>query len=253
MQGREYSESEVFNGKIINKYWFGTNIIGKWKLSIAKQKAWALKIIVLLLFMLTAVWLASNLMSGKAAAQIQNVGSAALYENVDLKYLVEHIEAFKSAGVKVNGTVRYYASIYMFEDFWLQAGEGKIPVVTRFAGLPRPPEGLFIEVLGTIEYCNLEGGFYFLNATLWRAIQQTPQQPTLSPTSPPPSPTIEPTNSPNQEEDTPPSGSEHLATQPISGNIWSFEYVILATAAIVAIAIFLTYLFYCRKKQFKAS
>ncbi|MEM4733356.1 MAG: hypothetical protein QXD70_02380 [Candidatus Bathyarchaeia archaeon] len=222
-------------------------------MSIAKQKTWPLNTTVLLLLMLTAVWLASNLMSGNAAARIQNVGAPALYENLDLKYLVEHIEAFKSTGVKVNGTVRYYASIYMFEDLWLQAGEGaKIPVVTRFAGLPRPPEGIFIEVSGTIEYCNLEGGFYFLNATSWSAIQQT-QQPTLSPTSPPPSPTIEPTNSPNQEEDTPPSGSEPLATQPISGNIWLFEYAILATVAIVAIAMFSTYLFYYRKKQLKAS
>lgn len=209
--------------------------------------------IILLLLMLTTVWLASNSISVKAAALMQSMSSVAFYDNVDLKYLVKHIEAFKSANVKVNGTVRYYASIYMFEDFWLQAGEGaKIPVVTRFAGLPKPPEGLFIEVSGTIEYCNLEGGFYFLNATSWSAIQQT-QQPTLSPTSPTPSPTIEPTNSPNPQEDTPPSGSEPLSTQPISGNIWSFEYAILATVAIVAIAMFSTYLFYCRKKQLKAS
>ena len=66
--------------------------------------------------------------------------------------------------IKTRGTVKYQMSIYMFEDFWLQSEDfGNIPAVVRFAGLPIPPEGSQIEVSGTIEYCELEGGFYYLN------------------------------------------------------------------------------------------
>ncbi|MEM3441704.1 MAG: hypothetical protein QXV09_05380, partial [Candidatus Bathyarchaeia archaeon] len=126
-----------------------------------------LNTIVLLLITIIAVFLAANFMSEKVAAEVQNVGSTVFYEPVDLKYLAKHIEEFKNADVKVNGTVRYYASIYMFEDLWLQAGgSAKIPVVTRFAGLPKPTEGLFIEVVGQIEYSSLEGGFLLLERNL---------------------------------------------------------------------------------------
>jgi len=66
--------------------------------------------------------------------------------------------------VKTRGIVKYQISVYMFEDFWLQSEDlGDIPAVVRFAGLPVPPEGSHIEVSGTIEYCELEGGFYYLN------------------------------------------------------------------------------------------
>ncbi|MGC8939038.1 MAG: hypothetical protein ACP5KU_00855 [Candidatus Bathyarchaeia archaeon] len=52
----------------------------------------------------------------------------------------------------------------MFEDFWLSRS---IPVVVRFAGLPKPSENSSIEICGTIDFCNLEGGFYYLNAECW--------------------------------------------------------------------------------------
>jgi len=188
-------------------------------------------------------------MSAKATAKIQNLNYAAINNYVDLKYLAEHPEEFKGACVTTNGTVRYYASIYMFEDFWLQAqNDDKIPVVTRFAGLPDPPEGLFIEISGKIEYSNLEGGFYFLNATLWKAIQPTPL-PSLSPTPPQSSPTPQPTNPPTPQPSSPPAESQPPPQQPNSGLTVPVEHGLIALAAIVAIALVSTYLFYRRKKQ----
>jgi hypothetical protein len=199
--------------------------------------------------MLSTFWVTVNSMGAKATAKIQNLNYAAINNYVDLKYLAEHPEEFKGVCVTTNGTVRYYASIYMFEDFWLQAqNDAKIPVVTRFAGLPDPPEGLFIEISGKIEYSNLEGGFYFLNATLWKTIQPTPL-PSLSPTPPQPSPTPQPTNPPTTQPVTPPAESHPIPQQPNSGLTVPVEYGLIALAAIVAIATVSTYLFYRRKKQ----
>jgi len=179
---------------------------------------------------------------------MQNLNYAAINNYVDLKYLAEHPEEFKGVCVTTNGTVRYYASIYMFEDFWLQAqDDAKIPGVTRFAGLPDPPEGLFIEVSGIIEYSNLEGGFYFLNVTLWKTSQSTPV-PSLSPTPPQPSPTPEPTNPPATQPATPPAESQPIPQQPNSGLSVPVECGLIALAAIVAIAMVSSYLF-CRRKQ----
>jgi hypothetical protein len=83
------------------------------------------------------------------------------YVEVDLQYLAAHMEEFCGQKVRVNGTVSFMTSTYMYEDFWL---DKVIPVVVRFAGLPVPLEGSFIEIWGTIEHSNLEGGFYYLNA-----------------------------------------------------------------------------------------
>jgi hypothetical protein len=83
------------------------------------------------------------------------------YAEVDPQYLVAHMEEFCGQKVRMNGTVYFMTSAYMYEDFWLDEA---IPVVVRFAGLPVPSEGSFIEIWGTIEHLHLEGGFYYLNA-----------------------------------------------------------------------------------------
>lgn len=83
---------------------------------------------------------------------------------INLEYLAGHMEDFDRMRVRTKGTVNFMISFYMYEDFWLDRA---IPVVVRFAGLPTPPEGSFIEVQGVIEYSRLEGGFYYLNAHSW--------------------------------------------------------------------------------------
>lgn len=89
---------------------------------------------------------------------------------VDLGVLSAHIEDFSGMKIRTIGTVKSYSSYYQYEDFWLVADEqdsGAIPVVVRSAGLSVPSENASIEVLGTIEYCGLEGGFFYLNAGSW--------------------------------------------------------------------------------------
>jgi len=82
------------------------------------------------------------------------------YKEVDLQYLAAHMEEFCGQKVRTNGTVSLMTSTYMYEDFWL---EKTVPVVVS-AGLSVPSEGAFVEVSGTIEHAEVEGGFYYLNA-----------------------------------------------------------------------------------------
>lgn len=89
------------------------------------------------------------------------------YLEVSLSYLSMHREEFCGKEVRVIGTVDFLYSIYMFEDFWLSR---TIPVVVRFANLSMPLENSRIEVFGVIEYCKLEGGFFYLNAHYWRYV-----------------------------------------------------------------------------------
>jgi hypothetical protein len=83
------------------------------------------------------------------------------YREVDGQYLFTHMEEYSGQKVRTSGTVYFMVSSYMFEDFWLNR---TIPVVVRSAGLPMPSEGSYIEVYGTIEHSDLEGGFYYLKA-----------------------------------------------------------------------------------------
>jgi len=91
------------------------------------------------------------------ASTLANTG----YTDVDPQYLSKHMEEFNHQKIRTSGIVYFMASIFMYEDFWLQRA---IPVVIRFAELPMPSEGDYIEIYGTIEYCELEGGFYYLKA-----------------------------------------------------------------------------------------
>lgn len=92
------------------------------------------------------------------------------YREVDLGYLSVHMEDLCGEKVRTVGTADYLISFYMFEDFWL---DKVIPVVVRSAGLPTPPENSSIEVCGIIEYCRLEGGFFYLNAQSWTYAEET--------------------------------------------------------------------------------
>jgi hypothetical protein len=91
------------------------------------------------------------------------------YKEIDLGYLAAHLEDFCGEKVKTVGTVDYLISFYMYEDFWL----GKLIPVVRSSGLSQPPENSSIEVCGTIEYCKLEGGFFYLNAQSWTYAKET--------------------------------------------------------------------------------
>jgi hypothetical protein len=97
------------------------------------------------------------------------------YLDVDLEHLAVHMKDFYGMTVKTMGIVKFFLSIYMYEDFWLAAQTGvAIPVVVRFAGLPPPPENSSIEILGVVEYCALEGGFFYLEAQELRTIPEFP-------------------------------------------------------------------------------
>lgn len=92
------------------------------------------------------------------------------YLEVNLSYLATHMEELCGKKVRVVGTVHFLCSIYMFEDFWLNWA---IPVVVRFANLSLPLENSRIEVFGVIDYCKLEGGFFYLEAHHWRFVTAT--------------------------------------------------------------------------------
>ena len=92
-------------------------------------------------------------------------------ENVNLSYLIDHVNEFENKEVKVVGYVKYYASIYQYEDFWLDPDEKgigwAIPLKVTQIGLPRPPENSYILVEGVVVYKELEGGFYCIHVNSW--------------------------------------------------------------------------------------
>ena len=96
------------------------------------------------------------------------------YAVVDLQYLATHVEESCGQKVRVNGTVSFITSTYMYEDFWLNKA---VPVVVRFADLPVPSEGASVEIWGTIEHSELEGGFYYLNADRYVVDDTAPEFP----------------------------------------------------------------------------
>jgi hypothetical protein len=120
-------------------------------------------------------WSTANVKLVQAETTTPTLGFASTsYTYVELSYLASHLEEFRGFPVATRGVVKFYASVYMYEDFWLQTlgqGSGKIPVVVRFAGLPVPHNGSLVEVSGAIEYSSLEGGFYYLNALSWTEIK----------------------------------------------------------------------------------
>jgi len=111
--------------------------------------------IMLALFLISMLSLAFNITSVSAE-----------YVDVDLSYLVIHIAEFEGLQVRTSGTVKYYFSFYMHEDFWLEAPDRKaIPV--EVSTLPLPPENTVIIVEGTVVWHDLERGFYSIHADSW--------------------------------------------------------------------------------------
>lgn len=89
---------------------------------------------------------------------------------VDLAEIVAEIEDFSDETVGTNGTVKFYDSADVNEDFWLVANEpdaSAIPVVVSSAGLSVPFENASVEVVGTVEDDELEEGLPYLNASSW--------------------------------------------------------------------------------------
>jgi hypothetical protein len=101
---------------------------------------------------------------------------------VDMYYLSTHPEEFKGKSITTIGIVRYHALAPMFEDFQLDCqGEEKagpdnqfILVVTRPAGLTNPNYGSLVELSGKWESTDLDGGYYYLNATKLSTIEAMP-------------------------------------------------------------------------------
>lgn len=125
-----------------------------------------------MLLLLLTLCVVANASTVMAEQSNQNTSEMSTNSFVDLAYLAGHLAEFENLTISTNGTVRTDGgSIYMFEDFWLQAQNGaKIMIVTRYAKLTVPSNGSLIKVSGVIQHSNLEGGFYFLNATSWIAI-----------------------------------------------------------------------------------
>ncbi len=140
-----------------------------YKLPPLDHRTGTVAIVVVSLLLLVISFTAHSSFAIGAELRTQNMSPSSTNVYVDLSYLASHLAEFENQSVRTNGTVRTdFGSIYMFEDFWLQAPNvAKIPVVTRLAGLPVPQNGSWIEVSGEIEHSNLEGGFYFLNASSW--------------------------------------------------------------------------------------
>jgi hypothetical protein len=135
-----------------------------------RRRSGALFLVVVVLLSTFMFWSATNMQS-VTAQTTSTVGSASA---VDLNYLASHLAEFKSFQVATRGIVKFYGSVYMYEDFWLQSqsqGSARIPIVLEFPALPVPHNGTLVEVSGTIEYSNLEGGFYYLNASSWTEIK----------------------------------------------------------------------------------
>lgn len=108
-----------------------------------------------------------NVQSAKSDV-VQPMGDSALanYKYVDLAYLASHLEEFKGVQVATAGTMRFYSSTHMFEDFWLQSrGNKSVPVVAGIFWFAPPREGALVKVSGTIEFSSIEGGFFYLNAS----------------------------------------------------------------------------------------
>ena len=100
--------------------------------------------------------------------------------DVDLSYLVNHIQEFDGVAIRTNGTVKFYTSPIMHEDFWLRAPDGvAIPVEVRQSDLPKPTENFPITVEGVVVWHSLEGGFYSIHADSWMGAQPIPEFPTL--------------------------------------------------------------------------
>ncbi len=125
--------------------------------------------LLLLTLALTGTFEALAIASAQPAnIKIASIAATDFYTYYDLGYVVAHQSELVSKNITTRGIVKFTASIYMFEDFWLtgQANQTQsITVVTRFAGLPLPQNGTIVEIQGTVRHSTLEGGFNYINAS----------------------------------------------------------------------------------------
>lgn len=125
-------------------------------------------LILSVLALTTAVGLCSTIKA--QSVNVESIVSTAdsAFTQYQLNFIVQNSSQLRGTGVATSGIAKFYASVFMFEDFWLQSQENqslRIPVVARSAGIPKPSSGDLVKILGTIEYSNLEGGFFYLNAS----------------------------------------------------------------------------------------
>jgi hypothetical protein len=127
------------------------------------KRSGALVLVALALAALFASW---STISESAVAQVAtSVPAFAFY---DLNYVASNLAGLNGTAIATRGLAKFLGSIYMYEDFWLQDQvnqSARIPVVVRLAGLLVPRREALIEVRGTIVFSNLEGGFFYLNAS----------------------------------------------------------------------------------------
>jgi hypothetical protein len=100
-------------------------------------------------------------------------GSNQAYLAVDLADLSVSLEDFRDKRVWTIGIVKFWGSFYMYEDFWLTQGSYEIQDDERDDGLPVPSENSSIVIWGTLKYSEIEGGFFYLDATSWDYAEDT--------------------------------------------------------------------------------
>ncbi|MGE5638026.1 MAG: alkaline phosphatase family protein [Chloroflexota bacterium] len=130
----------------------------------------------LLLVALIQIVLFVSLSTATQFVSAQSVTSIPDYTFYYLNYLAlpSNIAKLNNSMIMTRGFVKFLASVYMYEDFWLQDQINqsvRIPVVVRFSNLTIPNKDALIEVQGTITYSKLEGGFYYLNASSWKELK----------------------------------------------------------------------------------
>ncbi len=134
-----------------------------------KKRLSALLIVILTL----AVLFVSHVMETQFA-DAQTVTSDLSYAFYDLNYVASNVAKLNNSMIVTRGLVKLLASVFMYEDFWLQDQinqSAKIPAVIRFAGLDIPRQDALIEIQGIIKYSNLEGGFFYLNASSLKEVK----------------------------------------------------------------------------------
>ena len=127
------------------------------------KRSGALVLVALALAALFASW--STISESVVAQVATSVPAFAFY---DLNYVASNLTGLNGTAIATRGLAKFLGSIYMYEDFWLQDQvnqSARIPVVVRLAGLLVPRREALIEVRGTIVFSNLEGGFFYLNAS----------------------------------------------------------------------------------------
>ncbi len=209
-------------------------------------------ILAFVLLLILTIWQAAGPLMVRAQTD-----SDKEYTLLDMLYLSQNIQNFEGQNIMTRGVVlKGYASNYMFEDFQLQArnnANASILVVTGSAGLSDPLNSSYIEIAGKIEYSNLEGGFYYLNASSWKNVGAS-QISTITPSpwleqTPAPTPTAQPTLEPTSQPNNPLSTPTTNPQNPQNSNfLGEYGFVIAAVEVIAIAATAAGFILYKRRK-----